>query len=75
MEQKIKENLKRIAGQFGKAAIALSVVVGAQVVALEVVLRGWQRESAAAVFGGIGASAVLCVLAIIIYLSTRNKAA
>jgi uncharacterized membrane protein len=73
MEQTFLENLKHRTRQFGKAAIALAVIIGAQVVALEVVLRGWQGQNPVAVFSGIGASALLCVLAVIIFLSTRKN--
>jgi uncharacterized membrane protein (DUF373 family) len=74
MEQTVAQTLQQRARQIGKAAIALAVIVAAQVVALEVVVRGWQGEDAMAVFAGIGASAILCVLAVIIFLYTQKKA-
>ena len=61
------------ARQLGKAAIALAVIIAAQVVALEVVLRGWQGREAMSVFAGIGASALLCALAVIIFLRTEQR--
>ena len=72
MEQISAKALKQKVRQLGKAAIALVVIVAAQVVALEVVLRGWQGREAVAVFAGIGASALLCSLAVIIFLRTRQ---
>jgi hypothetical protein len=42
-------------------------------VALEVVLRGWQAKNTVSVFAGIGASAFLCALAVIIFLRIRAK--
>lgn len=73
MEQTGAQTLQQRARQIGKAAIALAVIVAAQVVALEVVVRGWQGEDAVAVFAGIGASAILCALAVIIFLYTQKK--
>jgi uncharacterized membrane protein (DUF373 family) len=73
MEQAGAQTLQQRARQIGKAAIALAVIVAAQVVALEVVVRGWQGEDAVAVFAGIGASAILCALAVIIFLYTQKK--
>lgn len=73
MEQMGAQTLQQRARQIGKAAIALAVIVAAQVVALEVVVRGWQGEDAVAVFAGIGASAILCALAVIIFLYTQKK--
>ena len=73
MEQILSQALQQKVRQLGKAAIALVVIVGAQVVALEVVLRGWQGWEAATVFAGIGASGLLCVLAVIIFLLTRKR--
>jgi hypothetical protein len=61
------------ARQIGKAAIALAVIVAVQVVALEVVLRGWQGGKSVAVFAGIGASALLCALAVMIFLCTPRR--
>jgi F0F1-type ATP synthase assembly protein I len=61
------------ARQLRNGAIALVVIVAAQVVALEVVLRGWQAKNTLSVFAGIGASALLCALALIIFLRTRAK--
>ena len=61
------------ARQLRNAAIALVVIVAAQVVALEVVLRGWQAKNTLSVFAGAGASALLCALALIIFLRTRAK--
>jgi len=74
MEQAYTQTQQRIARQLKKAAIALVLIVAAQVVALEVVLRGWQGEEAMAVFAGIGASALLCAIAVIIFLRTRQRA-
>lgn len=73
MEQTGVQTLQQRARQIGKAAIALAVIVAAQVVALEVVVRGWQAKDTVSVFGGIGASAILCVLAVIIFLYTGKK--
>ncbi len=73
MEQISAQTRQRKARQLAKAAIALAVIVAAQVVALEVVLRGWQGEDAMAVFVGIGASALLCILSVIIFLRTHQK--
>ncbi len=73
MEQMGPQALQQRGRQIGKAAIALAVIVAAQVVALEVVIRGWQGEDAVAVFAGIGASALLCALAVIIFLYTKKK--
>jgi uncharacterized membrane protein (DUF373 family) len=73
MEQTGAQTPQQRARQIGKAAIALAVIVAAQVVALEVVVRGWQGEDAVAVFAGIGASAILCALAVIIFLYTQKK--
>jgi divalent metal cation (Fe/Co/Zn/Cd) transporter len=74
MNQMDVQTLQQRARQLGKAAIALVVIVAAQVVALEVVLRGWQGKDAVAVFTGIGVSALLCALAVIIFLYTRQRA-
>jgi len=73
MDWKWTQTRQRIARQLGKGAITLAVIVAAQVVALEVVLRGWQNEDAGAVFAGISASALLCALAVIIFLRTKQK--
>lgn len=73
MEQTGAQTLQQRARQIGKATITLAVTVAAQVVALEVVVRGWQGEDAVAVFAGIGASAILCALAVIIFLYTQKK--
>jgi F0F1-type ATP synthase assembly protein I len=73
MEQTCAQTRQRRARQLGKAAIALAVIVAAQVVALEVVLQGWQGEDAVAVFAGISASALLCALAVIIFLRTQQR--
>jgi F0F1-type ATP synthase assembly protein I len=73
MEQASLQMLQQKARQLKKAAIALVVIVAAQVVALEVVLRGWQGKDAVAVYTGIGASALLCAVAVIIFLYTRKK--
>ena len=75
IERASAETRKWVAEQLKKGAIVLAVIVAAQVVALEVVLRGWQGRNAAPVFGGIVASAVLCALAIIIFVRARNKKA
>jgi F0F1-type ATP synthase assembly protein I len=73
MEQAYTQTQQQIARQLKKAAIALVLIVAAQVVALEIVLRGWQGEDAVAVFAGIGASAFFCALTIIIFLWTRKS--
>jgi hypothetical protein len=73
MEQTMAQALQRKGRQLRNAAIALVVIVAAQVVALEVVLRGWQGRNALAVFTGIGASALLCAVAVIIFLGTRKR--
>jgi hypothetical protein len=73
MEQMFVQSLQQRARQLRKAAIALVVIVAAQVVALEVVLRGWQGEEAVTVFTGIGVSALLFALSLIIFLRTRRK--
>jgi CHASE2 domain-containing sensor protein len=73
MEQILTQVLQQKVRQLGKAAIALVGIVAAQVVALEVVLRGWQGKEALTVFIGIGASALLCVVAVIIFLWTWKR--
>ena len=73
MEQAYTQTQQRIARQLKKAAIALVLIVAAQVVALELVLRGWQGEDAVAVFAGIGVSALLCALAVTIFLRIHAK--
>jgi F0F1-type ATP synthase assembly protein I len=73
MEQTGLQMLQQKAQQLRKAAIALVVIVAAQVVALEIVLRGWQGKDAVAVYTGIGASALLCAVAVIIFQYTRKK--
>jgi F0F1-type ATP synthase assembly protein I len=73
MEQILAEALQQKAQQLGKAAIALVGIVAAQVVVLEVVLRGWQGKEALTVFIGIGASALLCAIAVVIFLWTKKK--
>jgi F0F1-type ATP synthase assembly protein I len=73
MDQTALQTLQQKAGQLRKAAIALVVIVAAQVVALEIVLRGWQAKNTLSVFAGIGASVLLCALAAIIFLRTRAK--
>ena len=65
--------LRRRARQLERAAIALIVIVAAQVVILEMVLRSWQNGEAATVFAGIGASALLCAFAVTIFLRTRRR--
>jgi hypothetical protein len=73
MEQISLQALQEKVRQLGRAAIALVVIVGAQVVALEVVLRAWQGMEAMMVFVGIGVSGLLCALAVIIFLWTKQK--
>jgi F0F1-type ATP synthase assembly protein I len=73
IEQMGTQMLQQRARQLRKTAIALVVIVAAQVVALEVVLRGWQAKSAVSVFAGIGASALLCALSVIIFLCTHAR--
>jgi len=75
IERASAETRKWVAEQFKNAAIVLAIIVAAQVVALEVVLRGWQGRNAVPVFAGIIASAILCALAVIIFVRTRNKKA
>jgi multidrug transporter EmrE-like cation transporter len=72
-EQVLAQRLQQRAQQLRKAAIALVVIVAAQVVALEVVLRGWQGGESFPVFSGIGVSALLCAVAVIIFIFTRKK--
>jgi hypothetical protein len=73
MNQMDVQTLQQRAGQLRKVAIALVVIVAAQIVALEVVLRGWQGREAVTVFAGIGTSALLCAIAVIIFLLTRKR--
>jgi hypothetical protein len=73
MDRTWAQTSQQRARQLGKAAIALAVIIAAQVVALEVVLRGWQGREAVAVFAGIGTSALLCALSVIIFLRTRQR--
>jgi hypothetical protein len=73
MNQTDVQTLQQRAGQLRKVAIALVVIVAVQIVALEVVLRGWQASEAVTVFAGIGASGLLCVLAVVIFLLTRKR--
>jgi hypothetical protein len=73
MEQTSVQARQERAGQLRKVAIALVVIVAAQIVALEVVLRGWQGREAVTVFAGIGASGLLCALAVVIFLLTRKR--
>lgn len=73
MDQMHIQTLQQRARQLRKAAIALVVIVAAQVVALEVVLRGWHGKDAVEVFTGIGASALLFAIAVIIFLLTRKR--
>jgi len=73
MKQMDMQTLQQRARQLRNAAIALVVIVAAQVVALEVVLRGWQAKNAVSVFAGIGASALLCALSVIIFRWTHAR--
>ena len=73
MEQTSAQTIQQRARQLTKAAIALAVIVAAQVVVLEIVLRGWQGEDAVAVFTGIAVSALLCILSVIIFLRTKKR--
>ena len=73
MEQTSVQARQERAGQLRKVAIALVVIVAAQIVALEVVLRGWQGREAVTVFAGIGASGLLCALAVVIFVLTRKR--
>jgi F0F1-type ATP synthase assembly protein I len=73
MNQTDVQTLQQRAQQLRNAVIALVVIVAAQVVALEVVLRGWQAEDIVSVFAGIGASAFFCALTVIIFLWTRKR--
>ena len=72
-EQAMVQRLQQKAQQLKKAAIALVVIVAAQVVALEIVLRGWQGKDVVTVTTGIVASTLLCAVAVIIFLYTRKK--
>ena len=67
------ESHKHIIQQLKKATIALAAIVATQVIALEVVLRGWQSGNAVEVFSAIGVSAFLFVLSVIIFLRTRRN--
>ncbi len=73
MEQISAQTRQGRARQLAKVAIALAVIVAAQVVVLEFVLRGWQGEDAATVFTGIATSALLCILSVIIFLRTQQR--
>jgi len=73
MEQISAQIRQGRARQLAKVAIALAGIVAAQVVVLEFVLRGWQGENAVAVFTGIAASALLCILSVIIFLRTQQR--
>lgn len=73
MGQTSAQTLQQRARQLARAAIALIIIVAAQVVVLEVVLRGWQGEDAVAVFTGIAVSALLCILSVIIFLRTKKR--
>jgi hypothetical protein len=73
MEETRAQTSQQRARHLGKVAIALAVIVAAQIVALEVVLRGWQGWDALTVFVGIGASALLCALAVTLFLYTKQK--
>ena len=73
MEQILAQTLQHRSQQLRNAVIALVLIVAAQIVALEVVLRGWQGKDSVAVFAGIGASALLCALAVIIFLYTQKR--
>jgi F0F1-type ATP synthase assembly protein I len=73
MNQTDVQTLQQRARQLGRAVIAVVVIVAAQVVVLELVLRGWQGREAVTVFVGIGISALLCAIAVIIFLYTRKK--
>jgi F0F1-type ATP synthase assembly protein I len=72
-EQAMVQRLQQRARQLRKAAIVLVLIVAAQVVALEVVLRGWQAEDAVPVFAGIGISAVLCAVTVILFFRTHPR--
>jgi len=73
MEQTLEQTFQQRVRQLRKATITLVVIVAVQVVALEVVLRGWQGKDTVAVFTGIGASALLCAIAVIIFLWTKKR--
>jgi predicted membrane channel-forming protein YqfA (hemolysin III family) len=73
MNQTEVQTLQQRARQLGKAVIVLVVIVAAQVVALEVVLRGWQGKDAMVVYIAIGASALFCAIAVIIFLWTWKR--
>jgi len=75
IERESAETRKWISQQLKKGAIALAVIVAAQVVALEVVLRGWQGRNEVPVFASIVTSALLCALAVIIFVRTWHKKA
>jgi hypothetical protein len=73
MNRPLAQTSEERARQLGKVAIALAVIIAAQVVALELVLRGWQAGEAVVVFAGIIASACLCALSVVIFLCTRQR--
>ncbi len=72
MELSIVERLQQRSKQLGKAILLQMLIVAAQVVALEVVLRGWQANEAVTVFIGIGASALCFILTIILFVWIRK---
>jgi len=61
--------------QFNRAAWTLVALVSAQVVALEIVLRGWQRNDETSVFVGIGVSAALFLAAIVVFVRVQRRRA
>ncbi len=74
MELAVIERLQLRSKQLGRAILLQLLIVAAQVVTLEVVLRGWQAKEAVPVFAGIGASALCFVLTIIIFIWIRKRA-
>lgn len=72
MEFSIVERLQQRSKQLGKAILLQMLIVAAQVVALEVVLRGWQANEAVTVFTGIGVSALCFILTIILFVWIRK---
>lgn len=73
MELAVIERLQQKSRQLGKAILLQILIVAAQVVALEVVLRGWQAKKPVPVFTGIGVSTLCFVLTITIFLWIRRK--
>lgn len=73
MELSVVERIQRRSRQLGKAILLQMLIVAAQVVVLEMVLRGWQAKEEMTVFTGIGASALCFGLTIILFVWIRKK--